>query len=441
MTLDFQCKKCRSPMQTPDSAAGKKGRCGDCQTVMNIPYPAPTSGAWHDFDESQVYLVERSTAAKMKDGVESLRFNCLRCEKQLWLDNKKTHKKIECSGCGVVMRLSNAAATSFVVTAVAPVGEDEGICFQCPHCQHGVRVESRFANQKGKCPECQAVVDIPKYSKLVRIKNPTPVAANLLGVDTAVAVDNEDPLMAGSWDSSPGFAEASPMVNWDGSRAGTGGGGASQFQQRTRSGMPWEDESWDGSRFWGTARGVLLSPDDTFGRMKREGEVGPALRFAVAGMMLGGAALILQGIVFFVIMTIYKSGNLEAGKEVDYGGLMKTMGLGTLAVIAATSLGTLALVFLLSTVHHLALILAQSTSASLGTTIRVVSYAIGSVGVTQIGVILFPLALLISLPISLKKGSEEVHGASSGQAMIALLISFSIIAAFVITVLVMIKLL
>ena len=206
--------------------------------------------------------------------------------------------------------------------------------------------------------------------------------------------------------------------------------------------MPWEDESWNGSRFWGTARGVLLSPNDTFGRMKREGEVGPALRFAVAGMMLGGAALILQGIVFFVIMTIYKSGNLEAGEGgVDYGGLMKTMGLGTLAVIAATSLGTLALVFLLSTVHHLALILAQSTSASLGTTIRVVSYAIGSVGVTQIGFILFPLALLISLPISLKKGSEEVHGASSGQAVIALLISFSIIAAFVIAVLVMIKLL
>ena len=440
MTLDFQCKKCRSPMQTPDSAAGKKGRCGDCQTVMNIPYPAPTSGAWQDFDESQVYLVEQSTTGKMKDGIEALRFNCLRCEKQLWLYNEKAHKKIECSGCGIIMRLSNAAATSSVVTAVAPVGEDEGIRFQCPHCQHGVRVESRFANQKGKCPECQAVVDIPKYSKLVRVKNPTPVAANPLGVDTAVAVDNEDPLMAGSWDSNTGFAETSPMVNWDGSRAGTGGG-ESQFQERTRSGMPWEDESWNGSRFWGTARGVLLSPDDTFGRMKREGEVGPALRFAVAGMMLGGAALILQGIVFFVILTIYKSGNLEAGKEVDYSGLMKPMGLGTLAVLAATSLGTLALVFLLSTVHHLALILAQSTSASLGTTIRVVSYAIGSVGVTQIGLILFPLALLISLPISLKKGSEEVHGASSGQAMIALLISFSIIAAFVIVVLVMIKLL
>jgi transcription initiation factor IIE alpha subunit len=437
MTLDFQCKKCRSPMQTPDSAAGKKGRCGDCDTVMNIPYPAPASGAWQDFDESQVYLVEQSTTGKMKDGIEALRFNCLRCEKQLWLYNEKAHKKIECSGCGIIMRLSNAAATSSVVTAVAPVSEDDGIRFQCPHCQHGVRVDSRFANQKGKCPECQAVVDIPKYSKLVRVKDPTPMAINPLGIDTAVAVDNEDPLMAGSWDASPGFAEASPMVSWDGSRAGTGGGGASQFQQRTRSGMPWEDESWNGSRFWGTARGVLLSPDDTFGRMKREGEVGPALRFAVAGMMLGGAALILYGLVAMAIGVM----GLEAGKKAEYGLLMKYMGLGTLAVIAATSLGTLALVFLLSTVHHLALILAQSTSASLGTTIRVVSYAIGSVGVTQIGLILFPLALLISLPISLKKGSEEVHGASSGQAMIALLISFSIIAAFVIAILVMIKLL
>ena len=429
MTIDFQCKKCRSPMKTPDSAAGKKGRCVDCETVMVIPHPPPVSGDWHDFDESRIFLVQHSTAATMRDGVDALRFHCLRCTKGLWLPVDKTHKKVECSGCGILMRLSNNATAG---TGLPGMGER--IRFQCPHCQHTVQVDSQLANQTGQCPECQAAIEIPEFSKLVRASEPAPMSIDPLGLDSLgpTELDYEDPLMAGSWEAEGG----ENSLNWDGS----GGSSGSYYHQKFRSGMPWEDDTFSGPRFWNTVRGVLFAPGETYQRMKIDGGVAAPLRFAVAGMMLGGAALILYGTIFMVVMAIYTSGNLEAGKQVEYGTMMIRIGIGSGAVLLTTSLGTLLLTYLLAAVHHLSLILAQSTNTSLETTVRVTSYAIGSIGTTLIALPLFPLVLLVSLPISLKQGSEAAHGATAGQAMTALLISFSMIAAFVIMVVVMTRL-
>ncbi len=447
MTIDFLCKKCRSPMQTPDSAAGKKGRCQECETVMIIPLSAPDSGAWHDFDESGIFLVERTTTATMKGDIEAVRFSCLRCAKGLWLPSNKTHKKVECGGCGIVMRLSNLAAAG--TSSTVADGIDEDIRFKCPQCQHTVTVASRLANQQGKCPECEAVVEIPEYSKLVRASDPVPMSIDPLGLDNLGSMDleYEDPLMAGSWDASLGSGISS---NWDGTASGTASGwestaagtsgGGSFGQQYGRTGMPWENDSQAGSKFWATARGVLFSPGRLFQQMKLEGGVGKPLQFSVAGMMLGGAALILYGAVFLFAMAIYtaQSGNLETGKQVSYGGVMAMIGIGSGLVLLATSLGTVLLVYLLAALHHLALTLTQSTNDhSLETTVRVISYAIGSIGVTLIALPVFPLALLVSLPISLTKGSESAHGASSGQATIALLITSSVTVVFVIVVLVL----
>ena len=450
MTIDFLCKKCRSPMQTPESAAGKKGRCQECETVMIIPLPAPDSGAWHDFDESGIFLVKRTTTATMKEGKEAVRFSCLRCAKGLWLPSDKTHKKVECSGCGIVMRLSNLAAAG--TSSTVADGNNEDIRFQCPQCQHTVTVAGQLANQQGKCPKCKAVVEIPEYSKLVRASDPAPMTVDPLGLDNLGSMDleYEDPLLAGSWDASLGTMGSGTPSNWDGTTSGmasdwnsTGAGisGGSPFgQQYGRTGMPWENDSQAGSGFWATARGVLFSPSRLFQQMKLEGGVGKPLQFSVAGMMLGGAALILYGAVFLFAIALYtaQSGNLETGKQVSYGGVFARIGIGSGAVLLATSLGTVLLVYLLAAVHHLALTLTQSTNNhSLETTVRVISYAIGSIGVTLIALPLFPLALLVSLPISLKKGSEAAHGASSGQATIALLITGSVTAVFVTVVLVL----
>ena len=35
------------------------------------------------------------------------------------------------------------------------------IHFQCEHCGHAVRVPTRYAGKKGRCPACKNIVDIP----------------------------------------------------------------------------------------------------------------------------------------------------------------------------------------------------------------------------------------------------------------------------------------
>lgn len=52
MPIEFSCSQCGKTLRTPDDSAGKKGRCPDCGSVMNIPQqstagtggPDPLSG-------------------------------------------------------------------------------------------------------------------------------------------------------------------------------------------------------------------------------------------------------------------------------------------------------------------------------------------------------------------------------------------------------------
>src|SRR5688500_10060952 len=39
MAIEFPCPTCRQLVRTPDAAAGKKGKCPSCGTVVIIPAP------------------------------------------------------------------------------------------------------------------------------------------------------------------------------------------------------------------------------------------------------------------------------------------------------------------------------------------------------------------------------------------------------------------
>ena len=182
--------------------------------------------------------------------------------------------------------------------------------------------------------------NIPEFSKLLRTSEPVPMAVDPLGLGSVGSMElvSETPLMAGSWETSGG----GETLNWDGSQ----GGGRSYYRQQVRSGITWEDDSISGSRFWGTVGEVLLAPGESYQRMKTEGGVGAPLRFAVAGMMLGGVALILYGAIFLIFQLIHDV-NAEIYDTFPVGGYFITIGIGSGVILAATSLGTLLVVYLL----------------------------------------------------------------------------------------------
>lgn len=418
-------------MQTPVSVAGKLGRCRDCSEVMAIPCLPPASGAWADFQDSRIYLVSGAELAIMSDGLEAVRFSCLRCNKGLWLPNRQTHKKAECSGCGIVMRLSTAATVG-TTSAEAVHLVDDSIRFKCPECQHGVHIESEFANKKGRCPECDAVIDIPGFSKMVRDSNPAPMLVEASGNDLFESLNHDDPLLAGGWDNSSGTVPTSAPRTIRSSRASRLAGPS----RAPRAGLPWENEKHAGSRFWGTVRGVLLKPTETFAQMKLDAGAGRPIGFSLAGMLMGGVAVSVYYTIFMFIMMTQRQAELAgSGQEVDHTAFMRLLGFHVGAIMAAASVGQLLLNVILAAVHQMSLTLVQAARESLATTIGVLSYVMGSVGFTLIVLPLAPLALLIGIPRALKAASEEVHGATPGQANTALVLSASMIGAFVIMVL------
>jgi hypothetical protein len=422
-------------MQTPVSVAGKKGRCQDCNTVMVIPCLPPASGVWSDFDESRIYLIAGAELATMSDGLKAVRFSCLRCGKRLWLPNRQTHKKAECAGCALVMRLSTAASVG-TTSADAIHQVDDSIRFKCPECQHAVHIESEFANKKGRCPECDAVIDIPGFSKMMRDSNPAALLIEPSGNDLFEAIDNEDPLLAGSWDSSGAPAQTKRRIPRSTAHRSTLDGSRGQ----SRPGLPWENEQHVGSRLWDTVRGVLISPADTYSEMKREGALGKPIGFSLAGMMLGGLALAIYYTIFmFIVMMRKESALADTNELIDHSAFMKIIANRVGMIMAATSLGQLLLIVVLAAIHQMALSLVQAARESLATTIAILCYAMGSIGFTLLTLPLAPLALVIGLPRALKQGSMEVHGATAGQANTALVIGASTIGAFVIVVMLMAK--
>jgi hypothetical protein len=101
--IEFSCPRCRLPVRTPSSTAGKKGMCPSCGAVVPIP--------------------RQST-------------------------RKSSHAPSERRG---------------LVAQLMQKTTDSSVCieFTCPHCQRLVRTPAGTAGKKGKCPGCRRIVNIP----------------------------------------------------------------------------------------------------------------------------------------------------------------------------------------------------------------------------------------------------------------------------------------
>ena len=102
MPIEFYCPGCGKLMRTPDDTAGRKGRCPNCGTKVQIPHATLANSGRADVD---------------------------------------------------------LAAAVEVSEAVLPAPRK--IEFYCSSCGRQVRVVESAAGQRGKCPQCQAVVQIP----------------------------------------------------------------------------------------------------------------------------------------------------------------------------------------------------------------------------------------------------------------------------------------
>ncbi len=144
--IEFHCGSCAKVVKTPGSAAGKKGKCPHCGSVVQIPL--------------------KSNVVQEASSASPIEFPCPSCRGTVRSPASTAGKKGKCPHCQLVVKIpdkSQPLATEAPLPApAAPAGG--AIVFACPGCSHEVRSPASSAGKKGKCPKCSQIFEIPQPS-------------------------------------------------------------------------------------------------------------------------------------------------------------------------------------------------------------------------------------------------------------------------------------
>ncbi|HEX5104046.1 MAG TPA: YIP1 family protein [Pirellulaceae bacterium] len=163
MPIEFPCTTCGQLVRTPESAAGKKGKCPHCASIVQIP----AAGGQGTGDRGQGAVERRRTEDR----------------------GQGTGSRGQGTGGG------------------APAAGGAVISFPCGSCGQTVRTPMSAAGKKGKCPHCHAVVQIPGGPA------PTtpPAAATVAGLTPLAPLPSQQrnpaaapkPAPSGPWKGTP----------------------------------------------------------------------------------------------------------------------------------------------------------------------------------------------------------------------------------------------
>jgi len=182
MPIEFHCQSCSRLMRTPDSAAGKKGKCPHCGAMMDIP-SSPGQQAIAPASRTRGSDAETAgTKAQGGNADERIEFPCPRCKQPVRTPASTAGKKGKCPSCGEVVQIP-AEAASGSKTEHKPSGK---IQFRCPGCQKTLRTPADVAGKKIRCPSCSAVLSIPSSSRqkgrTEAAPSPAPVPDDSIGL-------------------------------------------------------------------------------------------------------------------------------------------------------------------------------------------------------------------------------------------------------------------
>ena len=414
-------------MSAPVSAAGKKGACPSCQAVMEIPVDS-LEGKLAEIRDGKCVVLIQKAERHQSGGKEFYRFRCRVCDQGLSIPADKAHKKIQCTSCEAISRLSlsildlTSTESSQEKTprqepeqggANQGASEDK-IQFECKDCRQQVQVPKEHAGKKGRCPSCRATVEIPFYSTITgfRVKQSavssplkplTPMQVNLGGTDLLKNFVPESPLKAGAWTppkANPPMALKTTVK---------------------RDGLPWENPPESGGRFWATCKLLLFSPNTGFKLMYEDDGLGNPIGFAVIGHLLATILFALAVIPVLILACVLASPHMPSG--VDYQKLASQFGIGVGIWFGVGLLLLPLMMFCFGAMLHAAAFVVGGTDKPFETTNRMMAYSLGSVlqllAIPFIGPVLLPFFWFVQICC----GLSQAHNKSMGQAIGALLMA------------------
>jgi phage FluMu protein Com len=194
MAIEFPCARCGQQVRTPDSAAGKKGKCPGCGQVQQIPFGEPPTAGASDptTPHSSAGREPRSTRPAAERGAEQIDapqsaspalpapLPPLPFEKpqiksklaELQLGRADLNRPAKRSSLPTLIADGEQADddAGTLVTHNRPTSAGDGpppiavqlkLEFACPSCGQLNRTSAETAGKKGRCPHCKAVMQIP----------------------------------------------------------------------------------------------------------------------------------------------------------------------------------------------------------------------------------------------------------------------------------------
>lgn len=202
------------------------------------------------------------------------------------------------------------------------------IQFQCPHCQHAMRLPDTSAGKQGKCPKCSNAVTVPAAGAGAPSNRHDDEFWSELGDDKKEQHVAED-------------EPPKPKKKSDAQILKHMLGKAEEAKVVKRIGLPWERPREGGmfDRFWDTAIGVMNHSTETFAEMKLTGGLGGPLKFLLVGAVLGSLIAAVYGLIGNAIATIdFSAVATEAIEDAEASGDLDSAEAATVGTVVTVAM-------------------------------------------------------------------------------------------------------
>ena len=343
-----------------------------------------------------------------------IEFSCPACRHWVGTPDAAAGKLGRCPNCKAVVVVPRESETP-AASSAAPAAV---IDFQCPHCRNLVRTPASAAGKNGRCPSCRAIVNIPLRSTIAPPAAPAAPTAKLapdprdpwLDLPPAARL-GQQPLAA------PPFAAPPPApLPHEEAPAWMEVMERAVAEQRLRGGLAWErDSSLD--NLVDTTFQLCSSAGESFDDMRLEGGYSNPLSFYIFSFLVYQLVTIGMYTGSFIFVQ-WRDGTLN---QVEWLSVFHAVCLLVVLAIMSSLMIGLVSAFLSAGCMHLALLALGGARAGFESTLRVVCFSGGACAVLGATLILAPIAPIFSILLPIV-GLHRVHRVPHWKSALAYLL-------------------